>query len=79
MSEFTVLIPWKEPEEHAPTLGDGLSRPKRTDKTKPVTVMVRIPGARPMRWTVNAPSQKAALTYAQNRWPHAHVFLPPKN
>jgi hypothetical protein len=79
MSDFTVLIPMKEPEEHSPVLGEGLSRPKKTDKTSPITVMVKIPGARVMRWTVSAPSPKAALSYAQNRWPHAHVFLPPKD
>ena len=75
MADFSVQIPWREPDEATPKLGDGLSRPRPEEVVERVTVDIRIPGARPMRWTVKAPNPEAALLYARNRWPHASVSL----
>jgi hypothetical protein len=74
-SEFAVLIPWQEDESKRPRLGDGLSRPDPKELTREFRLLVKAPGATPMRWITQAPSASKALTYAQNRWPHAHVEL----
>ena len=75
MADFSVQIPWREPDESTPTLGEGISRPRPEEATEHVTVVVRFSGMRPMRWTVKAPTPKAALTYARNRWPQATISL----
>ena len=75
MADFSVQIPWREPDEATPQLGDGLSRPRPEEVVERVTVDVRFSGMRPMRWTVPAPSPAAALRYARNRWPQATVSL----
>ena len=75
MADFSVQIPWREPDEAAPKLGDGISRPRPEEGIERVTVVIRLPGARPMRWTVKAPTPEAALLYAGNRWPHAIASL----
>jgi hypothetical protein len=75
MTDFSVLIPWKEPDEATPKLGDGISRPRPEEAIERVTVVIRIPGAKPMRWTVKAPTPADALLYARNRWPQAAVSL----
>jgi len=75
-SDFSVLLPWKENPDHEPKLGDGISRPRPDEQTRLFTVEVQPPGgARSVRLTTPAPSAKAALTYAQNRWPQATVKL----
>ena len=75
MADFSVQIPWREPDEATPKLGDGISRPRPEEGIERVTVVIRLPGAKPMRWTVKAPTPEAALLYAGNRWPHAIVSL----
>lgn len=75
MADFSVQIPWREPDEATPTLGDGISRPRPDEITERVTVVIRIPGMRPMRWTVKASTPEAALLYARNRWPQATASL----
>jgi hypothetical protein len=75
MADFSVQIPWREPDEATPQLGDGLSRPRPEEAVERVTVVIRIPGMRPMRWTTPAPGPDAALRYARNRWPQATVSL----
>jgi hypothetical protein len=75
MADFSVQIPWREPDEATPQLGDGISRPRPEEAVERVTLVIRIPGSKPMRWTVKAPSPAAALVYARNRWPQAAVSL----
>lgn len=75
MADFSVQIPWREPDEATPQLGDGISRPRPEEAVERVTVVIRIPGSKPMRWTVKAPTPAAALLYARNRWPQAAVSL----
>ena len=75
MADFSVHIPWKEPDEATPKLGDGVSRPRPDEALERVTVVIRLSGAKPMRWTVKAPTPAAALIYARNRWPLAAVSL----
>ena len=75
MADFSVQIPWREPNEATPKIGDGISRPRPEEGIERVTVVIRLPGAKPMRWTVKAPTPEAALLYAGNRWPHAIVSL----
>lgn len=75
MADFSVHIPWREPDEATPQLGDGISRPRPEEPVERVTLVIRIPGAKPMRWTVKAPTPAAALLYARNRWPQAAVSL----
>jgi hypothetical protein len=75
MADFAVHIPWREPDEATPKLGDGISRPRPEEVVERVTVVIRIPGSKPMRWIVKAPTPAAALVYARNRWPQAAVSL----
>lgn len=75
MADFAVQIPWREPDEATPELGDGVSRPRPDEVLERVTVVIRLSGAKPMRWTVLAPTPEAALVYARNRWPQATVSL----
>ena len=75
MADFSVQIPWREPNEATPKIGDGISRPRPEEGIERVTVVIRLPGAKPMRWTVKAPTPEAALLYARNRWPQAAVSL----
>lgn len=75
MTDFSVQIPWREPDEATPKIGDGISRPRPDEVIERVTVVVRVPGARPMRWTVKAPTPEAALLYGRNRWPQASVTI----
>jgi hypothetical protein len=75
MADFSVQIPWREPDEATPKLGDGISRPRPEEAIERVTVVIRFSGMRLMRWTVKAPTPEAALLYARNRWPQAAVSL----
>ena len=54
-------------------LGEGVSRPRAKDKTRPYGLIVKHPAQRPMKLTLHAPSKRAALRYASNRWPGADV------
>ena len=75
MADFSVQIPWREPDEATPKIGDGINRPRPDEVIERVTVVVRVPGARPMRWIVKAPTPEAALLYGRNRWPQASVTI----
>jgi len=54
-------------------LGEGVSRPRPKDRTRPYTLMVRHHNEQRMKVTLQAPSKRDALRYAQNRWPNAEV------
>lgn len=66
-----VTLHWVDPLRAK--LGAGVSRPKEGQKTRPYTLLVRQRGERPMKVTLAAPSRRAALRYAGNRWPGAEV------
>lgn len=66
-----VVLHWTVPQRAK--LGDGVSRPKEGQKTRPYTLLVRQRGERPMKVTLAAPSKQAALRYAGNRWPGCDV------
>ncbi len=68
------MLPWQWAEEEPTSKhGDGISRPNPKARTKMYRVMVYPRGARPMLWTTHAENVKAAVRYAQNRWPGADV------
>ena len=66
-----IVLQWDEPLHGK--FGDGVSRPRQGQKTRPYTLLVRQRENRPMRVTLPAPSRQAALRYARNRWPEAEV------
>lgn len=66
-----VTLQWSIPEHGK--LGDGVSRPRSGEKTRPYTLMVKLPNARPLKVTLPAPSKRAAIRYARNRWPGSDV------
>lgn len=69
-----VCLQWSVPERG--NHGDGVSRPKPNEATRPYTLIVRQGNARPMKVTYQAPSKRAAIRYAKNRWPGAEVEVP---
>lgn len=68
------MLTWQEnPEVES---GDGITRAVPGEPTQPYTLMVKLPGARPMRLTLQAESYDHATRYAQARWPLARVYAP---
>lgn len=61
-------------QEH-PTgsFGPGVSRAAKPERAKPVALLVRQGRGQPMKVTLMAESPKAAVRYAENRWPGAQV------
>lgn len=66
-----VVLGWRNPESELANLGDGISRPKRGQKTRMYRVRVLFKSARPMTAVLPAPSRRDVLRYARNRWPDA--------
>lgn len=62
-----IVLHWRIPEKGR--YGDGISRPREGDRTRWYTLRVALPGCLPMKVTLAAPSRRAALRYASNRWP----------
>jgi hypothetical protein len=50
-------------------IGPGISRARDGEKTRSFTVLVSIPGTRPMRWKIKAATAAKAKQYAMARWP----------
>jgi hypothetical protein len=68
------MLPWQWVEDGPQSQhGDGISRPNPKARTRAYRVMVYPRGARPMLWTTQAENVKAAIRYAQNRWPGSEV------
>ena len=64
------------PDEYSPIIGPGQSRPRTGERTREFTLMVvQKPGYKPMKWVTQAPNQKAALLYANNRWPGSQAQI----
>jgi len=66
-----VTFQWQEHPQGA--FGPGVSRAADLQKAKKFTLLVKQQTAKPMRVTLFAENKKAALKYAQNRWPGAAV------
>ena len=72
-SDFSSVLLFQEGPP--PKLGDGVSRPKPTDKTKMFRVEVKIKGSAPMRVVLPAATGSDAVKFAENRWPGAICTL----
>lgn len=72
-SDFSAVLLFQDGPP--PKLGDGVSRPKPTDKTKMFKVEVRLKGSSPMRVVLPAATATDALKFAENRWPGAVCTL----
>ncbi len=75
MAETTgAMLPWQWREE-LPTSkhGDGISRPRPKTRTREYRLIVYPKGARPMTWITKAETRRAAIRYAEARWPGAAV------
>ncbi len=70
-SDFAVLLTWEENPKKL--IGPGISRAQEGERTKPFTLRVMQGNALPMKVTLQAPTKKLAVKYAQNRWPGAVV------
>lgn len=66
-NDFGVMLLFQEGP--VPNLGDGVSRPKQTEKTQMYKIEVRLKGSSPMRVTLPAATPEDALKFASNRWP----------
>jgi hypothetical protein len=58
-----------------PTLGDGISRPLPSERTKLYNLLVTMPDTRPMRVTIRAATAAKARLYAKNRWPDSNAII----
>jgi len=72
-SDFGVVLMFQDGS--MPNIGEGVSRPKATDKTTMHRVEVKIQSSAPMRVTLPAATPEDALKFAQNRWPNATCKL----
>ena len=62
-------------EEMAPHLGEGVSRPSPTAKTRLYALLVKQEGMPPMKVSMRAESPKKAKLYAGNCWPHSQILV----
>ena len=69
------VLPWREENEQQANLGEGISRPKAKARTMMFKLMVKPSRAQPMTVLMPAENKKAAVRYAQNRWPQAEVAV----
>jgi hypothetical protein len=63
------------PPEDEPNLGEGVSRPKPSARTREYRLLIYFQKAKPMKVSLFAETPKHALKYAGNRWPGATVEL----
>lgn len=75
MRETTgAMLPWQWAEEPTQSQhGDGISRPLPKARTREYRLIVYPKGARPMTWITKAETKRAAIRYAEARWPGAAV------
>jgi hypothetical protein len=64
---------WVEENAGKTQHGEGISRAPAGVKTKMFLLMVKQPGARPMKFSIPAESPARARQYAAARWPLAQV------
>jgi hypothetical protein len=69
-----AMLPWQWAEEPTGSQhGEGISRPRPKARTKEFRLIVYPKGARPMTWITQAETKRAAIRYAEARWPGAAV------
>lgn len=73
MSNYIIPVQLPGLDGPEPKLGDGVSRPMPKERTREFRLMVQIPGSKPMRVVIPAPTKAKAVTYCKNRWPLATV------
>lgn len=74
MSEKRTFLPMMWPEGE-PNLGEGVSRPKDSARTRLYNLLVTFSSARPMRMTLQAETKRHAMKYAKARWPEATIEI----
>jgi hypothetical protein len=68
------IVPFQWVEETTTSRhGDGISRPRPKTRTREYRLLVYKPGAMPMTWITRAETKRAAIKYAEARWPGAVV------
>ena len=70
---------WNEDAESGSRIGEGVSRPKASARTKQFRLRVKPKDAPAMIWTTFAESKRRAESYARARWPDCgveHLALP---
>lgn len=68
------IVPFQWVEEQPTSRhGDGISRPHAKTRTREYRLIIFKPGAQPMTWITRAETKRAAIKYAENRWPGAVV------
>lgn len=72
MADWNPVMLWRETPPTA-KFGPGVSRPRDGERTRPYLVIVRTAEASAMKVTLLAPSKRAAIRYARNRWPGAEI------
>lgn len=72
MNRKAAFLPlmWQEGE---PNLGEGVSRPKNSARTRLYNLLVTFTQTKPMRMSIRAESKRHAIKYANNRWPQATI------
>jgi hypothetical protein len=66
---------WVEEDAGKTQHGEGISRAPAKAKTKLFDLIVRQPGARPMKFSIPAETAVKAKQYAAARWPLADIEL----
>jgi hypothetical protein len=67
------MLPFQWDEPITGRFGDGISRPPLKARTREYRLIVYLMGANPMTWITRAETKRAAIKYAENRWPGAVV------
>lgn len=67
------MLPFQWDEPITGRFGDGISRPRPKTRTREYRLLVYKPGAQPMTWITRAETKRAAIKYAENRWPGSTV------
>lgn len=67
------IVPFQWAEETISRHGEGISRPHAKTRTREYRLLVYKPGAMPMTWITRAETKRAAIKYAEARWPGAVV------
>ena len=64
---------WIPPGWVEPVLGEGISRPRPSERTRGYRLQVKQPNMPAMRIVMPAPTKAKAISYCKNRWPDSTV------